>query len=60
MEAGNRGAYAGKSLSVGLNIELLAQEPKNEFQDIKLSEGPFAAGFPKKIFTVPANLARSR
>lgn len=49
MEAGNRGAYQGKSLSVGLNIELPMQEPPNTYQDISLK---FRHFFTRKIMFV--------
>lgn len=49
MEAANRGAYQGKSFSIGLNIELLQQEPPNDFQDISLR---FRHFFTRKIMFV--------
>jgi len=50
MEAGNKGAFAGKSLSVGLNIELpFMQEPPNPYQDICLR---FRHFFTRKIMFV--------
>jgi len=36
MEAGNKGAYQGKSFSIGLNIVLHHQESPNPYQDISL------------------------
>jgi len=48
MEAVNKGAYQGRSFSVGLNIELLNQEP-NEYQDICLR---FRHFFTRKVMFV--------
>jgi uncharacterized protein (TIGR00730 family) len=36
MEAANRGAYAGKSAAVGLNIELPREQHANSFQNVAL------------------------
>lgn len=49
MEAGNKGAYKGRSLSVGLNIELASHELTNEFQDISLR---FRHFFTRKVMFV--------
>lgn len=49
MEAVNKGAYQGSSLSIGLNIELPAQEPANAYQDISLR---FRHFFTRKIMFV--------
>lgn len=49
MEAVNRGAYQGRSLSVGLNIELPKQEFSNRFQDISLR---FRHFFTRKVMFV--------
>lgn len=49
MEAANKGAYKGKSVSVGLNIELPHEQNGNEFQDIELS---FQHFFARKVMFV--------
>lgn len=49
MEAANKGAYKGTSLSVGLNIELPDHEMSNEFQDISLR---FRHFFTRKVMFV--------
>ena len=49
MEAANKGAYEGASLSIGLNIELPEIEPPNDFQDISLR---FRHFFTRKIMFV--------
>ena len=49
MEAVNKGAYQGRSFSVGLNIELPNQEPKNHYQDIYLR---FRHFFTRKVMFV--------
>lgn len=49
MEAANKGAYKGKSLSVGLNIELPDHEITNEYQDIVLR---FRHFFTRKVMFV--------
>lgn len=43
MEAANRGAFEGKSPSIGLNIELPFEQKGNDFQDISLSYRHFFA-----------------
>lgn len=49
MEAANKGAYKGKSFSVGLNIELPEHEMSNEYQDISLR---FRHFFTRKVMFV--------
>ncbi|MGI9331874.1 MAG: TIGR00730 family Rossman fold protein [Gammaproteobacteria bacterium] len=49
MEAANRGAYSGKSLSVGLNIILPNEKSGNAFQDISLN---FRHFFSRKVMFV--------
>lgn len=49
MEAGNRGAFAGKSPSVGLNILLPHEQSGNPYQDVSLS---FKFFFARKVMFV--------
>lgn len=49
MEAANKGAYAGKSPSVGLNIQLPHEQAPNEFQNIALT---FQHFFARKVMFV--------
>ena len=43
MEAANRGAYEGRSLSVGLNIQLPHEQLSNHYQDVSQTLGPTPA-----------------
>ena len=49
MEAGNKGAYFGKSPSVGLNIQLPHEQHSNPFQDISQTFHHF---FARKVMFV--------
>lgn len=49
MEAANKGAFLGKSPSIGLNIQLPAEQVGNEYQDIALT---FRHFFSRKVMFV--------
>jgi len=49
MEAANKGAFAGKSLSIGLNIELPKEQVPNKFQDVSVN---FKHFFARKVMFV--------
>lgn len=49
MEAGNRGAFAGKSPSIGLNISLPQEQAANPYQDVSLT---FRHFFSRKVMFV--------
>lgn len=49
MDAANKGAYAGKSPSIGLNIQLPHEQTANEYQDISLY---FRHFFSRKVMFV--------
>lgn len=49
MEAANKGAFAGKSLSIGLNMILPNEESANEYQDLSLH---FRHFFARKVMFV--------
>lgn len=54
MEAANRGAYAGASLSVGLNIQLPHEQHGNPWQDMGIS---FKYFFNRKLAFIRSSMA---
>lgn len=54
MEAANKGAFKGKSKSIGLNIQLPVEQEGNEFQDISLN---FRYFFIRKLIFVKYSAA---
>ena len=54
MEGANRGAKKGKAHSVGLNIEIAAEQHPNKFQDISLS---FRYFFIRKLMFIKYGMA---